>query len=96
MKKLTTAAGSVIGKLQRLTIALDLGDRWSDKCVLDESGRILAESKVATSPNAMEAVFGAIGVGIVMSHDPLHRPGRALVSASGSYLGWVAAKRASG
>ena len=29
----------------------------------------------------------AIGVGIVMSHDPLHRPGRALVSASGSYLG---------
>jgi hypothetical protein len=28
-----------------------------------------------------------IGVGIVISHDPLHRPGRALVSASGSYLG---------
>jgi hypothetical protein len=29
----------------------------------------------------------SIGVGIVIAHDPLHGPGRALVSASGSYLG---------
>jgi hypothetical protein len=29
----------------------------------------------------------AVGVGIVIAHDPLHGPGRALVSASGSYLG---------
>ncbi len=28
----------------------------------------------------------SIGVGIVMTHDPLLGPGRALVSASGSYL----------
>jgi hypothetical protein len=28
----------------------------------------------------------AIGVGIVIAHDPLHGPGRALISASGSYL----------
>ena len=28
-----------------------------------------------------------IGVGIVIAHDPRHGPGRALVSASGSYLG---------
>jgi hypothetical protein len=27
-----------------------------------------------------------IGVGIVIAHDPLHGPGRALISASGSYL----------
>jgi hypothetical protein len=26
-----------------------------------------------------------IGVGIVIAHDPLHGPGRALISASGSY-----------
>jgi hypothetical protein len=30
--------------------------------------------------------FFAIGVGIVIAHDPLLGPGRALVSASGSYL----------
>jgi membrane protease YdiL (CAAX protease family) len=32
-------------------------------------------------------VLTRIGVGIVIAHDPLHGPGRALVSASGSYLG---------
>jgi hypothetical protein len=37
-----------------------------------------------------------IGVGIVIAHDPLLGPGRALISASGSYLRWMAAKRASG
>jgi len=28
----------------------------------------------------------SIGVGIAIAHDPLHGPGRALISASGSYL----------
>jgi hypothetical protein len=37
-----------------------------------------------------------IGVGIVIARDPLHGPGRALLSASGSYRRCVAAKRASG
>jgi hypothetical protein len=32
----------------------------------------------------------------VITHDPLLGPGRALISASGSYLRWMAAKRASG
>jgi hypothetical protein len=27
-----------------------------------------------------------IGVGTVIAHDPLHGPGRSLISASGSYL----------
>jgi transposase len=39
---------------------LDLGDRSSHYCVLDESGRIVTESKTATSPKAMEAVFGGM------------------------------------
>jgi len=59
MKKLTTAATNGIEQLQRLTIGLDLGDRSSHNCVLDEAGRILVESKVSTSPHAMGAVFGA-------------------------------------
>src|ERR1044072_6109043 len=60
MKKLTTAATNWIGKQERLTIGLDLGDRSSHYCVLDESGRIVTESKTATSPKAMEAVFGGM------------------------------------
>jgi hypothetical protein len=60
MKKLTTAATNGIAKLQRLTIGLDLGDRSSHYCVLDEMGRMLAERKVSTSPNAMKEVFGSM------------------------------------
>jgi hypothetical protein len=50
MKKLTTAATNGIEKLQKLTIGLDLSDRFSHYCVLDEMGGILVESKTATQP----------------------------------------------
>jgi transposase len=60
MKKLTTAVANGIEKLQRLTLGLDLGDRSSHYCILDEMGRILVESKVSTSPNAMKEVFGSM------------------------------------
>jgi hypothetical protein len=32
---------------QKLTIGLDLGDRWSSYCVLDEAGKIILEQKPA-------------------------------------------------
>jgi hypothetical protein len=40
MKKIRTAAAKKIKKnaSQKLTIGLDLGDRWSWYCVLDEAG----------------------------------------------------------
>jgi len=40
---------------QTLTIGLDLGDRSSYYCVLDEAGRIVLEEKVATTPKALQA-----------------------------------------
>jgi len=40
------------------TIGLDLGDRWSQICMLDEEGRILDETRVATRPAALRAWFG--------------------------------------
>ena len=62
MKKVSTAAMKPSKNFseQNLTLGLDLGDRSSHYCLLDEGGRILAESKVSTSPKAMEAVFGAM------------------------------------
>jgi len=62
MKKVSTTAAKQTTNCsqQRLTIGLDLGDRWSHDCELDESGRILTESKGATSPNATKEVFGKI------------------------------------
>ena len=56
MKKISTVQvfGNEILKEQKLTIGLDLGDRWSFYCVLDEAGKILLEQKVATTPEAMQ------------------------------------------
>ena len=74
MKKLTTATTNGIEKLQRLTIGLDLGDRASHYCVLDESGRMLAESKTATSPNAIKGVFEAIPQSRIALETGMHSP----------------------
>src|SRR5467141_4519520 len=54
MKKISTVQvfGNEILKEQKLKIGLDLGDRWSFYCVLDEAGKILLEQKVATTPEA--------------------------------------------
>jgi hypothetical protein len=51
MKKVSTAARCEFGKFagQKLTIGLDLGDRSSWYCVLDEQGELLLEQKVATT-----------------------------------------------
>ena len=43
---------------RQLTIGLDLGDRWSSYCVLDEAGNILLEDKLPTTPAARKQVFG--------------------------------------
>jgi hypothetical protein len=45
---------------RRLTIGLDLGDRSSFYCVLDEAGDILIEQKLSTTPKAIEEIFGAM------------------------------------
>ena len=52
MKKTSTVRvnGNVIFKGHKLTIGVDLGDRWSNYCVLDEAGEILLEQKLATTP----------------------------------------------
>ena len=49
MKKLTTTAANWMEQ-QGLTIGLDLGDRSSHYCVLDESGRIVVEGKTRNEP----------------------------------------------
>jgi transposase len=44
----------------KLTIGLDLGDRSSWYCVLDEAGAIALEQKLGTTPKAMKETFGAV------------------------------------
>ena len=60
MQKISTmqANGKKIFK-GRLTIGLDLGDRFSSYCVLDEAGEILLEHRLPTTPEAaMKQTFG--------------------------------------
>jgi hypothetical protein len=51
MKKTSTVPvnGNMIFKGHKLTIGVDLGDRWSCYCVFDGAGEILLEQKVATT-----------------------------------------------
>ena len=45
-----------IFKGRQLTIGMDLGDRWSFYCALDESGRVLLEDKLA--PRVVRSPLG--------------------------------------
>jgi transposase len=59
MQKISTmrAMGRGIFKGRELTIGLDLGDRWSLYCVLDEAGQVILEQKLPTTPEAMRQAF---------------------------------------
>jgi len=48
---------SKIFKGRQLTIGVDLGDRWSFYCVLDESGKVILEEKLAKTPERMKQTF---------------------------------------
>ena len=62
MKKVSTAVTMQSRNIsqQKLTIGLDLGDRNSWYCVVDEAGQIQLEQRVATSAKALREVFGAM------------------------------------
>src|SRR5947208_16746475 len=59
MQKISTMQTSEENILNgQLTIGLDLGDRFSSYCILDEVGKILREQKVLTTPEEMQQTFG--------------------------------------
>src|ERR1700692_2802651 len=76
MKKTITvqAFQSEIFKGQKLTIGLDLGDRWSFYCVLDQAGQIILEQKLPTTPEAMKQTFGKIPRSLIALETGTHSP----------------------
>ena len=76
MKKISTVEVERIQifKEHQLTIGLDLGDRWSFYCVLDEGGKIILEQKVATTPEAMKQTFGKIPRSLIALETGTHSP----------------------
>jgi len=63
-----------IFKGRQLTIGMDLGDRWSFYCVLDESGGVLLEDKLATTPEAMKQTFAMIPRSRIALETGTHSP----------------------
>jgi len=59
---------------QKLTIGLDLGDRSSWYCVLDEAGDVLLEQKLGTTPKAMKEVFGGMPRSRIALETGMHSP----------------------
>src|SRR6202047_2027470 len=76
MKKTNTVRvnRNTIFKGHKLTIGLDLGDRWSFYCVLDEAGEIILEQKVATTPEAMKQTFEKIPRSLIALETGTHSP----------------------
>jgi len=75
MKKSSTAVATSKRNFDgRLTIGLDLGDRSSWYCVLDEAGNVVQEQKLATTPKAMKQGFAEIPHSRVALETGMHSP----------------------
>jgi transposase len=76
MKKVSTAVAKQIRNFSqlKLTIGLDLGDRSSWYCLLDEAGEVLLEQKLSTTPKAMKEVFEAMPRSRMALETGMHSP----------------------
>ena len=76
MQKSSTTAAMQSRNLsgQKLTIGLDLGDRNSWYCVVDETGQIQVEQRVRTSAKALQAVFSAMPSSRIALETGTHSP----------------------
>jgi len=76
MKKISTVATQQSRNFSqtKLTIGLDLGDRSSCYCLLDEVGEVLQEQKLGTTPKAMWEVFGGMPQCRISLETGMHSP----------------------
>src|ERR1700693_5884788 len=76
MKKVSTAATKQTNDFgeRKLTSGLDLGDRSSWYCMLDEAGAVLLEQKLGTTPKAMQEVFGGMPRSRIALETGMHSP----------------------
>jgi transposase len=76
MKKVSTAVAKQSRNIsqQKLTLGLDLGDRNSWYCVLDEAGQIQLEQRVRTSAKALREVFGTMPRSRIALETGTHSP----------------------
>ena len=73
MKKVSTVAVKATKNFSQ-PIGLDLGDRSSWYCLLDEVGVILLEQRLSTTPKAMREVFGGMPRSRIALETGMHSP----------------------
>jgi transposase len=69
-----TESGKQILQLRKLTIGMDLGDRSSFYCVLDEAGEVIAERRAPTTKRGIDQAFAAMAPSRVALETGLHSP----------------------
>jgi hypothetical protein len=76
VKKISTVQvfGNEIFKKQKLTIGVDLGDRWSFSVFLNKSGKIILEQKLSTTAEAMKQTFTRIPRSRIALETGTHSP----------------------
>jgi transposase len=76
MKKISTAAAKQSRNFceRKLTIGLDLGDRSSWYCVLDEAGEVVLEQRLSTTRKAMKEGFGGMARSRIALETGMHSP----------------------
>jgi transposase len=76
MKRVSTGVAKASRNLSqpKRTIGLDLGDRNSWYCVLDEAGQIQQEQRVRTTAKALEEVFGGMARSRIALETGTHSP----------------------
>lgn len=76
MKKISTAATSRIEnfKDRKLTIGLDLGDRFSHYCILNEAGEVMVERNLPMTPKGIDEVFRRMPCSRIALETGTHSP----------------------
>src|ERR1700720_702559 len=76
MRKISTMALDRIEvfKDQKLTIGLDLGDRFSHYCILNGAGDVIGEHNLPTTPKGIEEVFARIPRSRIALETGTHSP----------------------
>jgi transposase len=59
---------------QRMTIGLDLGDRNSRYCILDEAGEVVSEDQLPTNKTGLNSLFGKMASSRVAMEVGTHSP----------------------
>jgi transposase len=64
----------VVESQERLTVGIDLGDKYSQVCVLDDAAEVVEEARIRTTPEVLRRKFEAMEPSLVALEAGTHSP----------------------